>query len=100
MHTIFSGDEPRWQAELLAWSYVRAGMHEKDWLISVRTDGDETGRLVVEADRQTIEFTTTPFSPHPVTGDRYKPYNKSGGIAEWMKHDKMGSKVLIIEADF
>jgi hypothetical protein len=79
VRTVFSVDGSRyqhWQAELLAYSHRRVGQPGPLTRLWSATDPPDPfpGKTV----------RTTPWNPHPLTGDWYPPFNKPAAIQEWL----------------
>jgi hypothetical protein len=96
--TVFcasSSSELGWQSELLAHSWVRAGQP------------GELVRLVASSSfaappchPRVRDVKTTPWSPHPYTGDVYAPYNKAAALMEWLFVEPVEGTVLLLEPTF
>ena len=80
VHTVFSVDDSlyqRWQADLFAYSHRKVGQPGPlTRLWSGRGSPSPFAGLT---------FQTEPYSPHPVTGDNYPPYNKPSALAGWLE---------------
>ena len=93
IHTVVcSFGEPEWQCELLEHSWAR-----------VRQPG-ELVRLVANqpapppaTHRHARVVATTPWSPHPYTGDIYPPYHKAAAILEWLFDEPVDGTILLVE---
>jgi len=89
--TVFcNSNEPEWRAELLEYSWGRA-----------RQPG-ELVRLVAESPsppshRHARVVPTTAWSPHPYTGDVYPPYQRAGGVLEWLFTEQPDGTILLVE---
>jgi hypothetical protein len=94
IHTVFSVDGSlyqRWQADLLAYS------HRK-----VRQPGPLTRLWSSEGWPPVFQgqtFKTKPYSPHPVTGDYYPPYNKVMAIRDWLCETPPARDELVLLLD-
>jgi peptidyl serine alpha-galactosyltransferase len=95
IHTVFSVGGSlyqRWQADLLAYSHrkVRQPGPLTRLLSSYEQPSPFAGRT----------FCTAPFSPHPVSGDDYTPYNKPRGMLAWLQEAPPEEEaVLILDPD-
>jgi hypothetical protein len=95
MRVIFSCENTaymHWQAELLHYTYVRAGMRAN------------LTALVSATDEPLHGFTCETFSVSNykacLRGEIYEPLNKPGGIREWAGHAGPGDEtVLIVDPD-
>lgn len=100
LRTVISVDNSvylHWQTQLL----VETFQH-------VRQPGTLT-RLVATRPGETVRpidgietVITRAYSPDPMTGDDYAPYNKPGSLAEWLATDPGDDNelILLIDADF
>ncbi len=95
IHAVFSTDGSRyqsWQAELLAYSHRRVGQ-----------PGPLTRLWSAWAAPTTFlgsTVQTEPYSPHPVTGDDYDPYNKPAALQAWLQETcPLGDTVLLLDPD-
>jgi hypothetical protein len=91
VHTVFSVDGSlyhRWQADLLAFSHRRvaqAGPLTRLWSASERP--------VPFAGRT---FRAESFSPHPISGDEYPPYNKPRALQAWLQEAPPAEDALLL----
>lgn len=95
VQTIFSiSQQPYqvWQAELLAYSHARVAQSGPlTCLVSTR---DHPQELPMPT------FFTPPWSPHPVTGDDYAPYNKPYSLSQWTAKAPFAEEtVLVLDPD-
>jgi hydroxyproline O-arabinosyltransferase len=95
VHTVFSCSGSlyqRWQADLLAYS------HRK-----VRQPGPLSRLLSAHEQPPPFAgrtFRTKPYSPHPLTGDDYSPYNKPKALQDWLREaPPTEAAVLILDPD-
>lgn len=95
VHTVFSVDGSlyhRWQADLLAYSHWKAG--QTGPLTQLWCAWGEPPIF----DGQT--FQTMPYSPHPVSGDSYLPYNKPMALLTWLEDAPPAEEaVLLLDPD-
>ena len=95
VHTVFSVDGSlyqRWQADLLAYSHRKAG--QTGPLTRLWCAWGESPVF----DGQT--FQTMPYSPHPVSGDSYLPYNKPMALLTWLEDAPPAEEaVLLLDPD-
>jgi hypothetical protein len=96
METIFSADGSlyhAWQADLLESTHNSVGQSGK--LIRLLSgDGDAPAFAGTT-------FQVSPASPHPITGDKYLPYNKPAAILAWMERGACKDEtLLLIDPDF
>lgn len=91
VHTVFSVDGSlyhRWQADLLAYSHQKVGQ-----------PGPLT-RLYSAHGRPPSfaggTFRTEPYSPHPLSGDDYAPYNKPRALQAWLHEATPAEDVVLI----
>lgn len=94
IRTVISVDDSvylHWQSQLLRHSHAK-----------VRQSGPLT-RLVATNAAESIRpiegFETVPtraYSPHPVSGDHYPPYNKPGSLAEWLASTPVIEDTLLL----
>jgi len=91
VHTVFSVDGSlyqRWQADLLAHSHRKVGQPgplTRLWS-SDRRPTDFAG----------LTFRATPYSRHPISGDRYAPYNKPRALHDWLWETPPTEDVLLL----
>jgi hypothetical protein len=91
IHTVFSVDGSlylRWQSDLLAHSHKKAGQPGPLTRL-YSAHGEPT-----PFDGNTVQ--TRPYSPHPVTGDEYLPYNRIGAVAEWLALAPPAEETLLV----
>jgi len=91
IHTVFSVSDSlyqRWQADLLAYSHAKV---------------DQPGPLtrILCSHEQPTPFAgrtyrTAPYSPHPLSGDDYTPYNKPAALKAWLQEDPPSEDVVLI----
>jgi hypothetical protein len=91
IHTVFSVSDSlyqRWQADLLAYSHAKVGQ-----------PGPLT-RLYSSREQPTPfagrTFRTAPYSPHPLSGDDYSPYNKPAALNAWLQEEPPSEDVVLI----
>lgn len=95
-HVLFSVDGSlyqRWQAELLAYSHRRVGQRgtlTRLWSSDARPSSFSGST-----------FRAAPWSPHPITGDDYAPYNKPSAVLQWLTVTPPADQtVLLVDPDF
>ena len=95
IHTVFSVDGShyqRWQADLLAYSHQRVGQSGS---LTRLWSGD--GRPSAFSG---TTFRAAPYSPHPVSGDDYVPYNKPSALIAWLRAaPPVDDTVLLVDPD-
>jgi peptidyl serine alpha-galactosyltransferase len=95
VHCVFSVDASpyqRWQADLLAYSHRRVAQPGP---ITRLLSGD--GRPTAFAH---TTFRAVPYSPHPVSGDDYAPYNKPSALLAWLRSaPPVDETVLLLDPD-
>jgi peptidyl serine alpha-galactosyltransferase len=91
IHTVFSVDGSlyqRWQADLLAFSHEKSGQPGPLTRL-LSANGPPTpfaGRT----------FQTNPYSPHPVSGEYYPPYNKPEALRAWLREVPLEEEVVLL----
>lgn len=101
-HTVVgveSGTPTIWQAELLAWSFKRAG--ETGPLTFIEAGGHH------EFDHgdtfETVNYRSAGHDDYPrkIPGDEYPPYNRPYGLRDWLEADgPREDTLLIVDCDF
>ena len=95
MRVIFSSENTgymRWQAELLHYTYVRAGMRAQLTAL-VASTGEPLRGFPCE------RFSVSNYK-YRLPGEVYEPLNKPGGICEWTAKSGPGNEaVLIVDPD-
>jgi hypothetical protein len=94
IRTIFSSEDTDylyWQVQLLAYSHQRVGQPGEITCL-VAHDGDAPPRLVDGVDM----YVTRQASPHPVSGDDYKPYNKPASLLQWLEETPDSDETLLV----
>ncbi|HEY0707354.1 MAG TPA: PqqD family protein [Polyangia bacterium] len=84
-----------WQSQLLAHSWVRAGQPGELVRLVASTSSD-----VAPCHPRARDVKTTPWSPHPYTGEVYAPYNKAAALMEWLFVEPVEGTVLLLEPSF
>lgn len=91
VHTIFSVDGSlyqRWQADLLAHSHWKA--HQPGSLTQLWSSWSQPPAF------EGRTFQTIPYSPHPISGDSYPPYNKPMAILTWLQEASPAEEVVLL----
>lgn len=91
VHTVFSVDGSlyqRWQADLLAYSHRR--LRQPGPLSMLLSTEERPAPFVGRT------FQTAPYSPHPLTGDDYSPYNKPKALRDWLWDAPPEEEALLI----
>jgi hypothetical protein len=95
IHTVFSVDGSlyqRWQAELLAHSHLM--VHQPGPLSRLFSADEQPAPFVGRT------FQTSSYSPHPLSGDAYAPYNKPKALRDWLwEAPPEEEAVLILDPD-
>ena len=97
IYTVFSTEDSpyqNWQAELLEYSWKRAGQ-EGELVRLVATDG----RGDLPRHRYAQSVATQTWATHPNTGDWYPIYNKPASLLEWLYRDRPFGTVLLVDPD-
>ncbi|HEV7992381.1 MAG TPA: hypothetical protein VGP25_11195 [Gemmatimonadaceae bacterium] len=95
VHTVLSVDDSpyqRWQADLLAYTHRRVGQSgslTRLWSSDARPSAFAGNT-----------FRAPPWSPHPVSGDDYAPYNRPSALLAWVRDTPPTDEtVLLLDPD-
>ena len=96
IYTVFStSDSPymQWQSEFLEYSWKQVGQPgELIRLVS-------SHRPTVPEHRYARSVGSPSWRIHPVTGDRYPPYNKMASLLHWLRTERPDGTVLLLDPD-
>jgi hypothetical protein len=91
LHTVFSAGASlyrRWQADLLAYSHRR--VDQPGPLTKLLASSEQASHFSGRT------FQLSPYSPHPLRGDDYAPYNKPAALNAWLREDPPSEEVVLL----